>query len=76
LISAGELRMGPLSSTVSSLNRTEQLLLKAVGLLLVQLLICRAKRGERLAEMVGRIRQLVKESLARLYFRIRHPGQA
>ncbi len=65
----------PLRAAVGDLDRPEQLLLELVGVLLVELLVRLAERGERDGQLVDRLRDDVEEVLARFGVRVGHAVQ-
>ena len=56
--------MRALQPTVGDLHGAEELLLEVVGVLLVELLVRRAERGQRRGELVDRVGDDVQQVLA------------
>src|SRR4051794_10135323 len=71
-VAAGEFAVGPSRAPVGHLDRTEELVLQAIGVVLVERLEGLAQSGQRLGEVVGGVAHLVEQLHPRLAAVVRH----
>src|SRR6202040_3958797 len=72
LVACGEGGVRALGAAVGDLDRAKELLLEALGALLVELLKCLAQCGERQSELFDRGRYRVEQPLPRIGHGVRH----